>query len=112
MRYVMILLFLLTILLAGCSASTNGTNYDALAKCLTEKGVTMYGTTWCPHCNNQKKMFGTSFQYIMFVDCDAKPGTCSAAGVQGYPTWVINGTNYPGEQTAADLARYSGCSVE
>lgn len=85
--------------------------YDAFAQCLTDKGVVMHGTEWCPHCQNQKKMFGASFQYINYVDCDKSAGTCNAAGVEGYPTWTINGTNYPGEQTFYTLSRYSGCEI-
>ena len=73
-------------------------NLDAFAQCLADKSVTMYGTEWCSHCKNQKKLFGSSFQYINYVDCDKNQQECSSAGVQGYPTWKINGQNYPGEQ--------------
>ena len=84
---------------------------DSLAKCLTEKGVAMYGAEWCSHCQNQKKLFGDSFQYINWVDCDKESAKCNEAGIQGYPTWVINGNNYPGEQTFERLAQLSGCPI-
>ena len=29
-----------------------------MAKCLKDKGVKFYGTSWCGHCNSQKEMFG------------------------------------------------------
>jgi hypothetical protein len=48
----------------------------------------MYGTTWCSHCNAQKELFGSSFENIEFVDCDASKPACVAAGVQGFPTWI------------------------
>ena len=64
--------------------------YDGFAQCLTEKKWVMYGTDWCPHCQKQKAMFGNSFKYITFVNCDL--GTaCTDAGVQGYPTWGKDG---------------------
>jgi len=29
--------------------------HDAFARCLTDRGVKMYGAFWCPHCVEQKK---------------------------------------------------------
>ena len=81
--------------------------YDEFAKYLTEKGVKMYGTEWCSHCKNQKKLFGDSFQYIDYIDCDKNRQECLSAGVQGYPTWRINEQNYPGEQSLERLAQLS-----
>ena len=114
-----IFLFLAIIFIAGCLNITppqddNGDddgNYDLLAQCLTEKGVKMYGAEWCGHCQNQKKAFGSSFQYVNYVDCDKDRDACVEAGVQGYPTWVIDGQSYPGEQDLSDLAAISGCSL-
>ncbi|MBD3204441.1 hypothetical protein GF327_09190 [Candidatus Woesearchaeota archaeon] len=87
-------------------------NYDSFAKCLTEKGAVMYGTDWCSHCNNQKDMFGSSFQYVDFVNCDYNSQECQANGVEGYPTWKIDGENYAGEQALQRLASLSGCEME
>ena len=82
--------------------------HDEFAKYLTEQGVVMYGTEWCPHCKNQKKLFGSSFQYIDYIDCDKNNKACSEAGISGYPTWKINKQNYPGEQSFEKLAQLSG----
>ena len=82
--------------------------HDDFAKYLSEQGVKMYGTEWCSHCKNQKELFGASFQYVNYIDCDKKREECSSAGVQGYPTWRINGQNYPGEQPLERLAQLSG----
>ena len=98
------------LVISGCSSNAVVSNkYDELAKCLSANNAVMYGTSWCPHCQNQKKMFSNSFEYINFVDCDASSDACKAAGVQGYPTWVINGTSYEGEQTVYTLAKSAGC---
>lgn len=106
-------ILLLTVLigalfLVGCTDSNGSGEYDDLAKWLTKEGVTMYGTEWCSHCQNQKEEFGSSFQYIDYVDCDRSQEVCSAAGVRGYPTWKINGELYPGEQSLDQLARLTG----
>jgi len=82
--------------------------FDNFAKYLTEQNVKMYGTEWCPHCKNQKELFNSSFQYIDYVDCDKNRQECLSAGVNGYPTWKINGQNYPGEQSIERLAQLSG----
>ncbi len=82
--------------------------YDEFAKYLTEQGVKMYGTEWCPHCKNQKNLFGSSFQYIDYIDCDKNRNECSITGITGYPTWKINNQNYPGEQSLERLAQLSG----
>jgi glutaredoxin len=103
-------LFILSAVLAGCTSQPQGLGkFESLAKCLTANNTVMYGTSWCPHCQNQKKAFGASFQYINFVDCDADAAACTDAGIQGYPTWIINGTSYAGEQNIYDLAKNSGC---
>jgi len=86
--------------------------YDELAQYLTDQGVKMYGTEWCSHCKNNKKMFGKSFQYIDYIDCDKERDLCLEANVRGYPTWVINGENYPGEQSPERLASLTGYEEE
>jgi glutaredoxin len=104
-----LLILVLTLLLVGCSPAQLSAVDDELAQCLTEKGAVMYGTEWCGHCKNQKRAFGSSFEYINYVDCDESMGKCSQAGVTGYPTWVINGQNYPGEQSLSRLKQLAGC---
>jgi hypothetical protein len=82
---------------------------DDFAKCLTGKGLTMYGTGWCSHCQNQKDDFGSSFQYVNFVDCDRESDRCDSAGVSGYPTWIYNGEQFRGEQSLSFLSDITGC---
>ncbi|MFC2136064.1 hypothetical protein ACFLTH_15725 [Bacteroidota bacterium] len=104
----MILLLFGSVVLTACSSSGK---YDDFAACLFEKEVTMYGTEWCSHCQNQKKEFGKSFKYVDFVDCDRNRDACLIAGVEGYPTWKINGELYSGEQSLERLALLSGCEL-
>jgi len=86
--------------------------YDNFAKCLSQKGVVMYGAEWCTHCKNQKAMFGDSFKYVTYVECTTSEAACTAAGVSGYPTWIINGKAYPGEQTLQSLSTLTGCPLQ
>lgn len=62
---------------------------DAFAKCLTQKGFTMYGAYWCPHCKDQKALFGDSFKYVNYVECTEQTQLCTDKGVQGFPTWIV-----------------------
>ena len=96
------------------SAGSKPGPYDTFAQCLTEKDVVMYGAYWCPHCANQKKMFGSSFKYVTYVECDSKgkdaqPELCLQKGVESYPTWEINGAMQSGEIPLPVLAEKSGC---
>lgn len=103
------LVVLAILMLASCSEKSY---YDSFAKCLTSKNITMYGTEWCTHCQNQKKMFGQSFQYVDFVDCDKNSGLCNEKGIEGYPTWIINSQKYTGDSTLSELAVQSGCVLK
>jgi glutaredoxin len=85
--------------------------YDDFAKCLTEKNIKMYGTEWCPHCKAQKKLFGKSFDFVDYIDCDWNKDTCLLEGIAGYPTWKINGNSYPGTQQLSRLSQLSGCEL-
>lgn len=82
----------------------------SFAECLTEKGAVMYGADWCPHCQNQKRMFGGAFSLVNYVECPDDPQRCLDAGIEGYPTWIFaDGTKLTGEQKLETLAEKTGC---
>lgn len=89
--------------------------YDQLAQCLTEKGAKMYGAYWCSHCLSQKKMFGSSFSKINYIECSLPDGqtqteVCQQAGIKGYPTWEFSdGSRLEGEVSLETLAEKSNC---
>ncbi|MEM4166489.1 MAG: hypothetical protein QW153_01170 [Candidatus Bilamarchaeaceae archaeon] len=91
-------------------------NMEEFAKCLTEKGAVLYGAYWCPHCRNQKELFGESIKYIKYVECQAPNGgqteECTKAGIDAYPTWIINGKKYLGEKKLSELASLTGCYIK
>ena len=105
--------FIAILLLAGCAQK----NYDAFAKCLTENDAKMYGAYWCPHCNDQKKMFGDSFSKVKYIECSLPGGQgqvkeCQDAAINGYPTWEFgDGSRLEGEVPLETLAAKSGCSL-
>lgn len=100
------------VLLATSSSSSKFTGLDDFAKCLTEKGATMYGAYWCPHCINTKKAFGQSFKYIQYVECTVETKKCEDNKVAGYPTWIFgDGSRLEGEQSLQDLAAKSQCKL-
>ena len=104
---------LLLIALVGCTSTT----HDALANCLTSKGVSMYGAFWCPHCAKQKESFSDSFSKINYIECslpDKSDQTqiCKDAKIESYPTWEFgDGSRLVGEQSLETLAAKAGCTA-
>ena len=91
--------------------------YDAFAKCLASRQTKMYGLYWCPHCAEQKAMFGKSFQYVTYVECAIKGSReltpeCKTAGVKLFPSWQF-GTNTPKEGVfpMEELSDKTGCAL-
>jgi uncharacterized membrane protein/glutaredoxin len=86
----------------------------ALAQHLADTGAVFYGAWWCPHCHEQKQLFGKeAAQIIPYVECSMPDGqsqtpACQEAGINGYPTWEINGEQLSGAQPLEELAQLSG----
>ena len=89
--------------------------YDGFAQCLKSSGVEFYGTFWCSHCQNQKKLFGSSKQYLPYIECSTPDGTgqlqvCKDKGIEGYPTWIFkDGSRLSGELSLQTLAEKTNC---
>ncbi|KAL1215603.1 Thiol-disulfide oxidoreductase LTO1 [Cardamine amara subsp. amara] len=93
----------------------------ALVKHLNSIGAKMYGAFWCSHCLEQKEMFGREAAKLLnYVECfpeGYKKGTkifkaCADAGIEGFPTWIINDEVLSGEVELAELAEMSGFSLD
>lgn len=108
---ILILIVILLIYNPFKSKTSKEGEHDTFAQCLTDAGVKMYGTDWCSHCQNQKKLFGKSFDIIDYINCDKNKETCLIEGIEGYPTWKLNNESYTGEQSFEALARISGCEL-
>ncbi|HEY9797870.1 MAG TPA: vitamin K epoxide reductase family protein [Leptolyngbyaceae cyanobacterium] len=97
--------------------TTSGEAEIALARHLKQVGVKAYVAYWCPHCYEQKQLFGKqAYDEINHVECapdgrNAQPQSCKNAGVQAFPSWEINGKLTSGIKTLeelADLTAYQG----
>jgi len=94
--------------------------YDQFARCLTQKGIKMYGAYWCPHCTEQKELFGASFKLAPYVECGV-PGTtsklsdaCADAAIKHFPTWQFPpvGERVEGVIPLQDLSFRAGCPLQ
>jgi len=90
---------------------------DAFAKCLTVKQAKMYGAFWCPHCEEQREKFGSSVDYIPYIECGIKgskgiAAVCTDAGIKRFPTWIfVDGTRVEGAHELDFLSRETGCAL-
>ncbi len=98
-------------------AFAQSTDPDAFAKCLAEKQATMYGSFLCPHCDDQKKLFGSSFRYVPYVECSVRGSRqmtfpCIAAQIRYTPTWIFaDGERRTGVQQLKALSEKTGCKL-
>ncbi len=86
---------------------------EGLASHLTRTGAKFYGAYWCPHCADQKAMFGPAAGLLPYIECDprspiGRPQVCLNRQVRAYPTWEIAGQRFEGVLSLEDLARLSG----
>ena len=115
-----IFIILLVIIVAGLGIGFGGKTekegkLDAFSQCIKSSGAEFYGTFWCAHCQNQKKMFGSSKQYLPYIECSTPDGQsqeqiCKDKGIEGYPTWVFaDGSRLSGELSLETLANKTQC---
>jgi hypothetical protein len=98
--------------------TTSGPAEMALARHLRKIGAKEYGAYWCPHCHDQKMLFGKeATKFVDYVECDPKGQNsraelcqAAAANIKGFPTWEIQGQFYSGTKSLEQLAEFSGYS--
>jgi uncharacterized membrane protein len=103
-------------IVAPAVTTTSGPAQLALVRHLREIGAKEYGAYWCPHCHDQKMLFGKEAAALIdYVECDprgqnSRAEICQAAGanIKGFPTWEIKGQFYSGTQSLEKLADLSG----
>ncbi len=88
-----------------------------LAKYLTASGVVNYSAYWCPHCHDQKELFGKeAVEELKIIECaedgrNSQRSLCQRKGIEGFPSWEINGEIYSGVKSLnklADMTKYKG----
>ena len=95
----------------------SNSNMDEFAQCLGSKGAVFYGAFWCPHCQNQKKLFGNSESLLPYVECSlpdrsGQTSICQEKKIDGYPTWIFaDGVRISSEITLNILVQKTGCQL-
>ena len=86
----------------------------ALAVHLSSVGAKMYGAYWCPHCLEQKEIFGAAARRLPYIECatgaqgSPQAQACQAANIRSYPTWIIGSQRYEEVLSQARLAEITG----
>ncbi len=81
----------------------------ALAEYLTNKGVVMYSAYWCPHCHDQKELFGKeATSKLKVIECaedglNSQRDLCQRKGIEAFPSWEIKGNIDAGVKTLDEL---------
>jgi len=98
---------------AGLFSARPEPQLQALAQHLKDSGAQFYGASWCPTCNQQKALFGGAAKDLPYVECSpsGRGGpfalACLNAGIENFPTWIINGRRYPELISVEDLGKRS-----
>jgi thiol-disulfide isomerase/thioredoxin len=87
---------------------------DGFAQCLKVNGAEFYGAFWCPHCQEQKKEFGSSAQYLPYIECsnadNSQTQVCKDKKIENYPSWIFkDGSIQTGKLSLETLANKTGC---
>ena len=89
----------------------------ALAEHLSSIGARMYSAYWCPHCHEQKELFGQdAAAKLDVIECatdgkNSQASLCQSKAIEGFPSWEIKGQIDSGVkslQKLADLSGYQG----
>jgi hypothetical protein len=90
---------------------------EAFAQCVREQRALFYGAFWCPHCQEQKALFGAAQRRLPYVECSTPDGRsqvvlCQNHGIREYPTWVFaDGSRVTQVLSLHRLAEKTGCSL-
>ena len=118
-KTIVILTLLLIIIVGGiawlATREPAVSELDGFAQCLKDKGAVFYGAFWCPHCQDQKKLFGTAKRFLPYVECSTPNGNgqqqiCVDKKIEGYPLWeFVDGERVSGLMSLEKLAEKTGC---
>ncbi|MGH7405542.1 MAG: vitamin K epoxide reductase family protein [Candidatus Methylomirabilales bacterium] len=98
----------------GKAAEAEDPKLQALAVHLADSNAQFFGAVWCPHCEDQKRIFGASAHRLPYIECSPygrsgpQAARCQEMGIRVYPTWIISGRRYEGLLSQGELAARSG----
>ncbi|NVN96776.1 hypothetical protein HXX01_00825 [Candidatus Nomurabacteria bacterium] len=87
---------------------------EPFAQCLKASGAEFYGAFWCPHCQEQKKEFGSAAKSLPYIECSNADQTqtqiCKDKKIESYPTWIFkDGSIVTGKMELTSLADKTQC---
>ncbi len=115
MKKRIVLLLVVVFVFTACVPTEEDPRLAEIAQCLTDSGAKMYGAVWCSHCTAQKKRFGSVWDIINYIECDARTNKeqakiCVEEKIGGLPTWeFLDGERLEGNQDPEFLAKKVGC---
>jgi hypothetical protein len=120
-KFFAIFIVIIVLLVGGLGVFMNRKNagsskLDGFAQCISNSGAKFYGAFWCSHCQDQKTLFGSSKQYLPYIECSNPDNTqtqiCVNNKIEGYPTWVFaDGSKLSGLLPLETLAEKTQCVI-
>lgn len=107
----------ITVIVRSTTVPSGPGKLDSFAQCLKDKGAVFYGAYWCPHCQDQKKLFGSSVKLLPYVECSTANGrgqlqVCKDKNISGYPTWEFaDGSREGGKLSLEQLSEKTSCPL-
>ncbi len=98
---------------AAIVSSKSNTSAILLAEHLNKIGAVKYSAYWCSHCKDQRELFGKeATSRLNIIECaedgkNSQSDICKAKGINGFPTWEINGRIESGVRSLKELAEWS-----
>jgi glutaredoxin len=82
---------------------------EEVAKWIGDHSI-LYVQTGCVHCVEQEELFGVNVRYLNTLDGIKEENRQKFidAGIEGTPTWVIDGKKYVGVKTIEELKELTG----
>lgn len=80
------------------------TDTASLSDRLRSANAVCYGAEWCGFTKKQLAETQTFSDAYSYVDCESDKEKCKEAGINAYPTWVINGKKHEGFMTSKRLS--------
>ena len=105
--FIFIALIVLLFNIKGFTGRTTETP-EAVYQCIGEKSI-IYTQEGCIHCIEQEKLFGEGWKYINEFDCTKNEIACFETGIQGTPTWIIDGKMYSKVLSIEELRKLTNC---
>lgn len=80
------------------------TDTASLSDRLKNSNAVCYGAEWCGFTKKQLAETQSFSDAYTYVDCESDKEKCKEAGINAYPTWVINGKKHEGFMTSKRLS--------